>query len=728
MGRGRISTIKDVAKLAGVSHGTVSNIINGKSNVKSSTVKKVLEAMTALGYQPDANARGLRTSKSQTVAFICPSIENEQYRAIYFGIRTGLDEIGMSVRLYISSDEADREKRILAEINKERLAAAILITCIPDSPQCFLPLLQQNIALIFLGRRPNDLPGSYFISPDYREIGRQAAGLSSASPTAALILERENYSCTKELLEGFSGLYPGRILSVVHLAESAESAYKTATMWIQSGELPQIVFCSNSAFAKGVEAAFHFFCSGQTPSVLFLCSQDWMRRVNSPDGSLVQVDFFALGRLCAEKAAEFSADGSGREGSIVFPGLSDENFPAVLKKAAPQNPKQPLRIMLMRGTESHAAKLLAMKYSRLTGIPVEIDTLPYESICAQQESPAEKYDIIQVNTNTLESCVDSGILACLDRPEVNSFLQRNFSNYIRSSYSLCHEKPYAFPYMFDAQILFYRRDLFEDSQLRRLFYERYHADLQVPKTFAEIDRAAAFFSRQNTPESPVPYGITAGGAPIYSVYEWIPRYFEKGGAIGREGLDAGLASSALREYIASFSGADPEARTWKFLQQTAAFSSGNAAMMILYQAHLSDHRQQYTFEPGRNIGYAPIPCPIRGGWSLGVAAESPRKDEALDFMMWLSSSQNATPYNILGGSIPCAGAFAPSDYTSSHPWLTTALKAAKKSSPMLADAPFSQWTFEKIAGPIIHRAVSGEISPESAIGELTHQLAPYYSR
>ena len=95
MGRGRISTIKDVARLAGVSHGTVSNIINGRSNVKSSTVKKVLEAMDALGYQPDANARGLRTSKSETIAFICPSVENEQYRAIYFGIQTCLDEIGM---------------------------------------------------------------------------------------------------------------------------------------------------------------------------------------------------------------------------------------------------------------------------------------------------------------------------------------------------------------------------------------------------------------------------------------------------------------------------------------------------------------------------------------------------------------------------------------------------------------------------------------------------------
>jgi multiple sugar transport system substrate-binding protein len=723
MGRGRISTIKDVARLAGVSHGTVSNIINGRSNVKSSTVKKVLEAMDALGYQPDANARGLRTSKSETIAFICPSVENEQYRAIYFGIQTCLDEIGMRVRLYISCDEADREKRILAEINKERLAAAIIISCIPDSPQFFQPLLQQNMTLIFLGRKPSDLPGSYFISLDYRNIGRQAARAASAFPTAALILERGNYTCTKELSEGFSAHYSGRIQSVSHLAESSESAYKTATLWIQSGELPNVVFCSNSAFAKGVNAAFHFFCGEKRPPVLYLCSQDWMRRVNSADSCLIQIDFFALGRLCAEKAAALCANsGSCEDSTILFPGLSDENISPVLKQADAHSQGKPIHIMLMRGAESYAAKLLAAKYSRLTGIPIEIDTFPYESICAQQESPEEKYDIIQLNTNTLESCVASGILACLDRPDVCSFLRQNFSDYIRSSYTLCREKPYAFPYMFDAQILFYRRDLFEDGQLRRLFFEKYHADLQVPKTFAEIDRAAEFFSSRNTPESPVPYGITAGGAPIYSLYEWIPRYFEKGGAISQAGLNVGLAVSALQEYIAAFSSADPEARTWKFLQQTAAFSSGNAAMMILYQAHLSDHRQQYTFEPGRNIGYAPIPCPIRGGWSLGVTAASSRKDEALDFLMWLSSSQNATPYNILGGSIPCNDAFAPSDYTCSHPWLTTALKAAKKSVPMIADASISQWTFEKLAGPIIYKAISGDLSPDAAVRQLTQAL------
>lgn len=154
-----MATIKDVAKLAGVSHGTVSNIINGKSNVKSETVKKVREAMEALGYQPDANAHGLRSSgKRQTVAFICPSIESEQYRALYSGICSYMNEAGMSVRLYISGGQTDQEKWILSEINRERFAAAIIITCIPNESQCFSAPFEAKYPSAFCGEKAGTPP------------------------------------------------------------------------------------------------------------------------------------------------------------------------------------------------------------------------------------------------------------------------------------------------------------------------------------------------------------------------------------------------------------------------------------------------------------------------------------------------------------------------------------------------------------------------------------------
>ena len=59
----KTSTMKDVARLAGVSVGTVSRVINNEAGIKESTLEKVASAIEALHYIPDAYARGMKTSK-----------------------------------------------------------------------------------------------------------------------------------------------------------------------------------------------------------------------------------------------------------------------------------------------------------------------------------------------------------------------------------------------------------------------------------------------------------------------------------------------------------------------------------------------------------------------------------------------------------------------------------------------------------------------------------------
>ena len=68
-------TIKDVAREAGVSLGTVSKVINNKY-VKELTKIKVDEAIKKLNYEPDIYARGLRKNKTDTIAIIIPTVWN----------------------------------------------------------------------------------------------------------------------------------------------------------------------------------------------------------------------------------------------------------------------------------------------------------------------------------------------------------------------------------------------------------------------------------------------------------------------------------------------------------------------------------------------------------------------------------------------------------------------------------------------------------------------------
>ena len=67
-------TIKDIAKIAGVSHGTVSNVLNGRGNVSVEKIEAVQRAAKEVGYQLNAQAQSLRASKSQGVALLLPDI------------------------------------------------------------------------------------------------------------------------------------------------------------------------------------------------------------------------------------------------------------------------------------------------------------------------------------------------------------------------------------------------------------------------------------------------------------------------------------------------------------------------------------------------------------------------------------------------------------------------------------------------------------------------------
>ncbi|HOB15888.1 MAG TPA: LacI family DNA-binding transcriptional regulator [Defluviitoga sp.] len=72
-------TIKDVAKEANVSVGTVSRVINGEKNVSKENKQKVLKAIETLGYVPNTYARGLVSGKTNSISIVVPMIRTDFY-------------------------------------------------------------------------------------------------------------------------------------------------------------------------------------------------------------------------------------------------------------------------------------------------------------------------------------------------------------------------------------------------------------------------------------------------------------------------------------------------------------------------------------------------------------------------------------------------------------------------------------------------------------------------
>ena len=74
-----MATLSEVARLAGVTTATVSNVLRNPGKVKASTVKKVKEAIAATGYRPNLMARALAEGRSSMIAMVLPSITNPFY-------------------------------------------------------------------------------------------------------------------------------------------------------------------------------------------------------------------------------------------------------------------------------------------------------------------------------------------------------------------------------------------------------------------------------------------------------------------------------------------------------------------------------------------------------------------------------------------------------------------------------------------------------------------------
>ncbi|UDM31688.1 catabolite control protein A [Lentilactobacillus laojiaonis] len=103
-------TIYDVAREANVSMATVSRVVNGNTNVKADTRKKVMDVIEKLDYRPNAVARGLASKKTTSVGVIVPDVTN-----IYFSsLARGIDDVATMYKynIILANSDANDQKEI----------------------------------------------------------------------------------------------------------------------------------------------------------------------------------------------------------------------------------------------------------------------------------------------------------------------------------------------------------------------------------------------------------------------------------------------------------------------------------------------------------------------------------------------------------------------------------------------------------------------------------------
>ena len=118
--------MKDVAALAQVSLGTVSNVMNSPELVSDTTRERVVSAISKLGWVPNESARQLRAGRSRTLGVVVMDIANPFFTDLVLGAEDYVDERGYSVQVSNSAQEPGRERNHLQLLEQQRVGGVLL--------------------------------------------------------------------------------------------------------------------------------------------------------------------------------------------------------------------------------------------------------------------------------------------------------------------------------------------------------------------------------------------------------------------------------------------------------------------------------------------------------------------------------------------------------------------------------------------------------------------------
>ncbi len=144
-----MSTILDVAKLAGVSTATVSRVINSPEAVREQTRAKVTEAMKLCKYKYNALARGFVTKQSNTIGLIIPTINNPVFAESTRGVQDYADRNNIQVLLGNTYYQYEQEEK-LVETFREKQVDGLIITTTNPRGAILKTLVDEEIPFVLL--------------------------------------------------------------------------------------------------------------------------------------------------------------------------------------------------------------------------------------------------------------------------------------------------------------------------------------------------------------------------------------------------------------------------------------------------------------------------------------------------------------------------------------------------------------------------------------------------
>ena len=252
-------SVVDVATRAGVSLGTVSNVLNRPERVAEGTRERVLAAIAELGFIRNEAARQLRAGRSRTIGLVVLDVGNPFFTDLAAGVETAAARSGLSVMLCSSNDDVDREQHYLGLLQEQR-ACGVLLAPVGSPTAAVDAVRAAGLPVVLVDRGSGRHQCS--VSVNDRVGGELAAAHLVAEGHRRLAFVGGPFEI-KQVADRLAGAR--QAVAAAGLADDALVVVETARMDVASGraagreligtagpDRPTAAFCANDLLALGL--------------------------------------------------------------------------------------------------------------------------------------------------------------------------------------------------------------------------------------------------------------------------------------------------------------------------------------------------------------------------------------------------------------------------------------------------------------------------------------------
>jgi len=639
-----MATMKDIAKLAGVSYGTVSNVLNKRGNVSLDKIRIVEKAAKELGYYINDKARALRSNKTEDVALIIPTLEDYKLRKLYNLLRKKITLEGFKLNLYVTDFNPLLEEeysKLATRINKY----IIINTCLSNTNKLYESNIFKRSTLIFFNSSINiSKHNVYHLNYDSKQLSIDMLSYIKKRKYTNVLLFTDKDVINTNFIKS----------ECIDYYECSQPFNLSTALDILSKNEYNLIIVSSIEKYESIVSARKILQKTANVEIIVISADNL-----SFDNNILQY------QQNLNLYVEYIFPIIDNKATLYYD-KNEINLPysGFLNISKNHNPNEYINILLIESPATSALLKVNPYIEKQLGFKINIDVIKYNQYdTIMNKKTLEKYDLVRIDMAYL-----SEIAEILFKPLDKSFneLTSRFIN--KDEYSFHNEVMYALPFDIGCQILMYRNDVLNNQQIKRAYYEQTKKTEIIPTTYEDYNLLEEFINKN--------YGDTfkgstvCTGSSITCGNEFLIRVPVNNLLDNNDNLDISNPQvlKALKSYLKSISYSKSNNVFWDDVVKE--YSEGNTVMSIVYSNYihlLKEFNKEILYKT--SFAFTPSMKSLIGGGVIGLTKNTKKDDLCYEFLEVLYSEKISKLITHLGGAMPIKSIYNDINLIFMYPWL-----------------------------------------------------------